>query len=92
MLIQPLRLEPGDRVRRQPVGLLADQGTQGLLEIARGDTAQVEPGDEFIQTLSPLQVWWQQLTVEANARTTAVPDLGYLDIDIPNACLNGALW
>ena len=77
--------------RTQALGLLADQGTQGLLEIARGDTAQVEPGDEFIQTLGPLQIRWQELTVEANAGAAAVPDLGHLNVNIPNACLDCAL-
>ena len=91
VLLQPLGLEPGHRIGGQPLGLLTDQGVQSLLKVARGDPSQVEPRDELIQTPSPLQVRRQELAVKANAGAAAVSDLGHLNVNIPNACLDCAL-
>ncbi len=52
---------------------------------------QLEPGNEFIQTLSPLQVWRQKLAVEANTGVATVSDLGHLNVDISSACLDRAI-
>src|SRR5690606_15346858 len=90
VLIKPLRLEPGDRVRRQAIGLLADQRAQGLLEVTGGNATQVEPGNQFLQTPGALQVRWQQVAVEANTGATAIPDVGNLDFYVADACLNSA--
>lgn len=91
VIVNPMLLQPADGVGGQPLGLIAQQCSQCILVIAGTHTLQIQPGQQLLDTSSPLQVWRQQSTVEADAGAAAIPDLGDLDLDIADAGLDGTL-
>src|SRR5699024_83138 len=90
MLLNPLGLESADGIGRQAAGLLAQQGTQGLLKVAGRHPFQVQPGNKLINASGTLQIRLQQAAVELDAAAAAVTNLGHPDFLIAYAGLNGA--
>jgi hypothetical protein len=86
----PRRLEPGERGGREPRSVRAEQGLEGLGEVAGADALEVEPGDQLVETLGPLQVRRQDRRGELLTLIggPAVMDPGLLDLVIAKAGLD----
>ena len=55
ILVFPLALEPGDHRRREVRRVLAEQGRENLLKIARRNPAQIESRQERVEALRSVQ-------------------------------------
>src|SRR5208282_3463788 len=58
ILVFPLALEPGDHCRREVWRVLAEQGCENLLKIARRNPAQIESRQERVEALRAPRPFW----------------------------------
>ena len=70
VFVDPSLLQPRNGRSRQPAGVLAEQGSQRLLEVAGGDALQVEDRDQHFEALRAPRVGRQNGRAEANPLTT----------------------
>src|SRR5436853_7483219 len=66
MLLRPGLLEPPDGGGRQPTGVLAEQRDERRLEVAGGDTLEVEDRNQYFEALRPARVGRQDRRREAD--------------------------
>jgi hypothetical protein len=90
----PVALQPGDHRRRQVRRLLAEQGSERLLEVAGRDPAQVQDRQQSIEAPGPSGPARQDLGGEANplagSGRGAVADLHPTHLDRADARLERA--
>ena len=93
VLVLPGGLEPGDGRRRQARHLRPEQRLEGLGEVAGADALEVQPGDQPLQALGLPQVGRQDRRGERLPLVgrAAVPNSGLLDLERPDAGLDGSL-
>ena len=87
----PALLQAADRGRRQPGGSFTQQCLQCGLHLPGRDPLQVQPGDELLDVLRPLQIRRHQLAVELDATVRTVSDLWHLDRHLTQPGLDTAL-
>ena len=95
VLAAPDVFETHHRRRRQAWSVGSQQGLQRLAEIARRDSFQVQPRDQFFDAFRAPQVGRQNLGCETKAPAllidSAIVDPRRLDLQLTRAADNGAL-
>jgi len=66
VIVNPMLLQSADGVGGQPLGLIAQQGRQCILVIAGTHTLQIQPGQQLLDTSSPL--WYAPSEAKARRR------------------------
>lgn len=86
VLLLPEALQPGDGGGRQPLGVRAQEGGEGLAEVARADPLEVQPGDPLLDALGLPQLRGQDRRAELLPLALRAPvrDAGLLDRDGSN--------
>ena len=85
-------LEVGDGSGRESCRIRAEDRLDGLGQVAGADPGEVEPGDQLVEALGPLQVRRQDRRGEPDAlsRRPAVVDAGLSDREVADARLDVA--
>ena len=69
MFVDPSLLQPRNGRSRQPAGVLAEQGSQRLLEVTGGDALQIQDRDQHFEALGAPRVGRQDARAEPNPLT-----------------------
>src|SRR5271155_1591131 len=95
IFVLPFALEARDHRRGKVGRVLAEQGGEGLLEIAGGNPAQIENGQKGVEALGAPRPFGQDVRREANALARsggAIAGLRLLHFDRTDSCLDRANW
>ena len=91
IFVLPFTLEARDHSRGKVGRVLAEQGGEGLLEIAGGNPAQIENGQKGVEALGAPRPFGQDVRREANALARsggAIAGLRLLHFDRADSCLD----